>query len=135
MTTTGTITSDVTASDTVINVSQTVIDNVNIGYKIQLDDSTNTDDLGIVTAIDTDNKTITVDTAATQGFSAATPTYVKQTVCMVSDYEIGPAWEWVIGESKIGGSHLPANTTVEVKYTNNSAITAKKLVAKIEYLY
>jgi hypothetical protein len=48
----GTITSDVSASDTVINVSSTVIDNIDIGFVASITDGVNTDDLGYVTDID-----------------------------------------------------------------------------------
>ena len=133
-TTIGTITSDVAADDTVINVSQTVIDNTSVGYILTLDDGTNNDNLGHVLAIDKVAKTITVETAAVNNFLAATPTYVKQTVYYLRNYEFGPAWEYVIGESKIGASYLPANTILRARYTNNS-ITNKKLVVKFEYLY
>jgi hypothetical protein len=133
-TTIGTITSDVSANDTVITVSQTVIDNTSVGYYVTLDDGTNSDNLGHVLAIDKVAKTLTVETAAVNSFSAATPTYVKQTVYYLRNYEFGPAWEYVIGESKIGASYMPANTVLRARYTENSG-TNKKLVVKFEYLY
>ena len=80
-------------------------------------------------------KTITVETAAVNSFLASTPTYVKQTVYYLQNYEFGPSWEYVIGESKIGASYLPANTILRARYINNSAIANKKLVVKFEYLY
>lgn len=114
-----------------IPVSQTVIDNTAIGFCLEFVDggSTATNNVGrviAVIAIDTDNNEITIETATTQGFTAASPTYVRQTVEMIPNY--------VIGDAKIGGSYLPANTTVRVEYTNNNGSTGY-FYPKIEYLY
>lgn len=137
----GTITSNVTAGDTVLNVSSTVIENIKLGYYVQLSTtpvaenlgSSTTDNLGEVIAIDKDASTITVDIPATNSFTA--PAYIYMTVKMVTDYMIGPPWEYVIGESKIGASHLPANTTVRLHYKNNSPSATKTIIFKFERLY
>lgn len=135
-TTTGTITSDVTASDTVINVSQTVIDNVQIGYNLKLDDGTNVDDLGYVLSYDKTNLTVTMETAAVNGFLAATPTYVKQTIPLLEDIEIDYTTASItIGATKIGGSYLPANTVIEFGYYNGDASGGKRFRAIVEFLY
>lgn len=133
-TTIGTITADVSASDTVITVSQSVIDNIDKGFYVTLDDGTNTDDLGLVTSIDYNLLTITVQTAATKAFASATPTYVKITVKVIDDFTIGPAQRYELGKDKIGGSYVPTNTIVRVKYTNNGSST-KDFYCVIEMLY
>lgn len=130
----GTITSDVTASDTVINVSQTVLDNIQIGYLVHLDDLTNKDALTEVTAIDKVAGTITVATGAVNGFAAATPTYVKQTVLMAKNIRLSGTVRIELGSTKIGGSFLPANTAIRITYNNISG-TAKTFAAIAEYLY
>lgn len=135
-TTTGTITSDVNASDTVINVSQTVIDNIQIGYTLKLDDGTNVDDLGYVIAYDKTNLTVTVDNAAVNGFLASTPTYVKQTIPILDEIEIDYTTASItIGATKIGGSYLPANTPISFGYFNGDASAGKRFRAILEYLY
>lgn len=131
---TGTITSDVAVNDTVINVSQSVIDNVKIGFYIKLDDGTNNDDLGRCISIDKNNLKITVETASTNAYLASTPTYIKQTVKFVPHLRLPMNSRVVIGESKIGGSHLPANAILRVRYINNSA-TTKTFSFILEYLY
>jgi len=128
----GSLASDVTAGDTEIFVSQTVLDNTAVGYFLKLADGTNTDDLGRV--IEVRGSSVVVETAAVNGFAAATPTYVKQTIKMIYDYKIFQADRITIGESKVGGSYVPAGTVLRVCYTNETT-GAKEFNAKVEYLY
>lgn len=132
--TVGSITADVNASDTVITVSSSVIDYIELGFYVQIDDGTNIDDLGVVTSIDKNNLTITVETAATQSFAASTPTYVKMSVKVIDNFIFGPSGRYVLGDSKIGGSYVPTNTVVRVKYINNGGSTTD-FYPVIEYLY
>ena len=131
---TGNITSDVAIGDTIINVSTTVIENVYVGYHLKLFDGVNTDDLGMVISVDKVNNTVTMDVAATKAFSAASPTYIQQTVYLTKQFEISNAWRYALGESKIGGNYIPANLTTRVRYQNNT-INNVRFVATLEYLY
>lgn len=133
-TVTGALTADVTAGDTVINVSPTVTANVKVGYKIHLDDGTNKDDLGIVTAISLGGGTITVETAAVNNFLAATPTYVKQSVYLAKDVRLNGTVAIEMGAAKIGASYLPANTPWSIEYHNNEG-SAKTFSGILEILY
>lgn len=133
-TTIGSITSDITASDTVISVSQTVMDNAAVGFYINVTDGTNNDILGRVLSLDTGNNTLTMETAAANGFLASTPTYVQVSVKTIDNYTIGEPSRYEIGKDKIGGSYVPANTTIRVDYTNNGG-SSKDFYAIIEYLY
>lgn len=131
----GYITSDVSINDTVINVDNDVLTYVQIGYKVKLFDGTNIEDLGLVLSIDKDNKTITVENPSTQTFSATTPsTGVLLNAYVIEDYTIGKPGRWVIGESKIGGSFIKANTTIRFIYHNNTG-GAKNFTAQLEYLF
>lgn len=116
-------------------VSQTVIDNTAAGYYIKLDDFTNNDDTERVVRVDTTNNYIYVETNVTNSYLAATPTYVRQSVYSVKEYDIGHPWEHEIGATKIGGSYVPANVDVTIEYTNNSVTDDKLLVGRVEYLY
>lgn len=118
-----------------VHVSQTVIDNVAKGYYITLDDGTNSDDMGIVIDVDKVNDKLYLEKNGAHSFSPATPTYIKQTVKHIHDFEVGEAWEHVIGESKIGGTYLPPDTFVTVKYMNKSSDKDKFLIGRVEYLY
>jgi hypothetical protein len=128
----GTTTGAITSSDTVINVSDTVLEFIYVGYKIKITDGVNTDDMGYVIGVNKVNKTILVQNPAVNSFN--TGAFIQNTVYYVENYEIGPPWEYVIGESKIGASKVPKNTVVRLKYTNNT-VSSKKLIIKLEYLY
>lgn len=134
-TTIGAITADVATTDTTFTVQSSVVQNIRIGYLVTITDLTNTDECGVVTAIDLGAFTITVETAPTNAYLAATPTYIQMTVQMMVQHEM-PGFDFVLilGESKIGASHIPANTTVRIKYENSTA-AQKDLIACVEYLY
>ena len=108
--------------------------NLTLGFEITLTDGTNTDDLGEVVDINTGNNTITVETATTNSFLAATPTYVQFTVVFV-DMEIGATGYMNVAAHKIGSAPLPKNTPLVCKYTNKSPTDTKRFVAYIEALY
>ena len=133
-TTIGAIGANVSSSDTVITVSSTVIDNMRIGGWVKITDGVNADDLGRCLSIDETNSQITVETAATQAFSAASPTYVQMQVRMLPKSPLDGVGRVQLGESKIGGSYIPPNTTFEIIYYNDTG-TAKKLRFMMEYLY
>lgn len=130
----GAITADVSASDSTYTVQQSVIDNIRIGYLVHLDDGTNKDEVGKVTAIDTAGLTITVDGSATNAFAAATPTYVKISRCLLENLRLVGTAPCSLGASKIGASYLPAGTVMRFEYENVTT-TAKTFSAIMECLY
>ena len=126
----GAITSNVTTGDTIINVSQTVIDNTNIGYYIKCDSQ----DWGRVLLIDLDNSTITIETPATADITATGSEYILQTVKFVPHLYLEGSDSMMVLEGGVGSSYLLANTVVTIKYHNNSG-TAKTYSAIFEYFY
>lgn len=114
----------------VINVSQSVIDNVSLGYYVTI----GSDSLGYITNIDSENSQITTQYASENPYLASSPSYIQITIYIVHQNEIMTPWQHIIGESKIGGSHIPANTEITVDYHNKSNVD-KILVGKVEYLY
>ncbi len=130
----GAITADVIIGQTVLNVSQTVTDNVDIGYYITITDGTNTDELEQVISIDKANGTITVETATINAFLASTPTYIQVTMCYMHEWEIGRSWVYEFGSSKIGASVADENTIVRIIYKNNTA-EQKRVRVTFEVLY
>lgn len=117
-------------------VSSTVIENIKKGYHVTLFDSGNQiyTKLGRVASVDTETNSITTELAPTYEILASSPTYVLVTVYLIWQYEIGSPWGHIIGESKIGGSYLPANTAVQVEYTNNGN-SDTHIIGHVEYLY
>lgn len=135
----GAISSDINSGVTVIPVTQTVMDNIQLGFFVKLDDGTNADELGMCTNIDTENNQITVETATTNSFAAATPTYVKITYKMVRGAN-GAGERLVeddiidVGLSKIGGSHISAGVVLRARYNNISG-TSKDFSFGLEILF
>lgn len=129
---TGTITENVTANDTVFNVSSTVGDNARIGGFLQITDGTNTDILGHI--LDIGDGTVTCNIPSSNSFLASTPTYCKFHIEMYRKSPLDRAYNASLGESKIGGSYIPANSVLRAKYYNDTA-TAKKFIFTLEYLY
>ena len=116
-------------------VSDTVINNIDVGFKVEIFDGQKLADLGRCISVDSELNQITTEfTPNGQTFLASSPTYVMITVEMVRQFNIFGTGRIEIGESKIGGSYIPANTPIRVCYTNNDGVE-KRFDAEIEYLY
>jgi hypothetical protein len=134
-TTIGAIVAPVTTGDTVLYVSPTVLQYINVGYYCNITDGTNYDDLGYVLAIDKTAGTITVKTPAVNGYSPLTPTYVQMTIKAIVNYTFGAPGKFGIGKTIIGSRYVPTGTIVRGVYTNASATTSKSLTFNIEMKY
>ena len=106
----------------------TVPDAVFIGMKIEIGGN----DLGHVLSIADDRSSLTTEIAAPSNIAAAQ--LCKVTVEMASSVLLPAAGRYEIGASKIGGSYLPADTTLRIRYYNKVA-TAKDFSIFVEYLY
>lgn len=130
----GAITANVAVDDTVITVQQSVIDNIAVGFLVKINDGTNTDDLGTVMEVDTSALTITVETAAANSFLAATPTYVKMSVLMVSESKLVSTNIIDFGSDKVGASHIAKDVTMRARYYNADG-AAKEFAFYMGILY
>jgi hypothetical protein len=126
----GAITSNVAIDDTVINVSQTVVDNTKKGYYIKCVGQ----DWGRVVNIDNDALTITIESAATAAITATGSEYILQSVKYVPHLYLEGSDTMMVLEGGVGSSFLPANTVVKIKYHNDTG-TAKTYSAIFEYFY
>lgn len=118
-----------------ISVNSTVIQNVQIGYYLKLDDGIKNSDLLLVVSKDIYNNKVYVENNINNSYAASTPTYIKKTVSIFKEYHLGEPCNHVIGESKIGGSYIPTDTIIRVIYDNKSIDTDKTLIGRVEYLY
>lgn len=130
----GFITSDTTINDTVITVDQTTIDNIKIGYYLDLTDGTNSDDCGRVLSIDKVNSTITIENPLSNSYLVSSPTFCLMTIKFTPQLYLDDSGVLSVGESKIGASFVPAGTIIRVVYHNDNA-TTKSFNFLIEYLY
>jgi hypothetical protein len=128
----GVVTSAVTAGTTVLPVSSTVVSMCFIGMKITLFDATHTDVMGFIVGISTENSTVTVSVAPTHDFAAGS--YIRISVVYLDNVEIGHPLQMDLGQAKITGTYVPANTLLTCVYDNRSG-GEKRIVGNFEFLY
>lgn len=128
----GVVTQNVSISDKILYVSSSVLENINIGYGINLYDGDQMEDLGIVTGIQINDGTVSVSKQSSKNFSINT--YIRMSVYIVDDFTIGYPSRYEIGKDKIGGSYVPASTIIRVQY-NNIGLDTVDFYVLIEYLY
>lgn len=117
-----------------LSVSPTVVQNTLTGYYIKLTNGSTIDNMGRVIYKNSTTNKIYVENNTTNSYSAGSPTYVKQTIYVLKDYEFAESWEHDIGQSKIGGAYIPADTKITIDYINNTGVDSS-LVGRVEYLY
>ena len=135
-TTVGVLTATGATGATVHSVSSTVTDNIKVGYYACLAGHTGaTAMLGRVLNVNGASGYITTEFPITVHDYAPTLTAVQQDIFMMHEHELPvSSVPFPIGGSKIGGSYIPANTTIRCTYVNSST-GSKHFVASVEYLY
>lgn len=129
------ISSGITGGITGFSVSQTVIDYLNLGYLVTLNNGITSCEMGRCVMIDSTNNRISTEFATNTNFSVSSPTYVQQTVEMVKNLHFPYSTIPIdIGDDKIGSSYVPTNVIGRIRYTNNNGL-AKKFTFYMEYLY
>lgn len=119
----GAIIADVSAGDTVLYVSPDVFKYAYRGPCLaSLFDGVRTENLGRIRSLDEKTLSVVVEMPSKQTFVAhpVPRTYFRITAALVHNYRIGPPWEYVVGDSKIGGSYVRQGTVVRTIYTNRS---------------
>ncbi len=130
----GIITNSITSPTNVVSVSSTVMDNIELGFYVSIGDGVNTDNLGRVIGINLENNTITTENMTSSVFLFYSPTYVFMTVKVIDNFIFGYPKEYTFGGHIIGGSYVPPNTLIRVRYINNGSVN-KIIYPKIEMLY
>lgn len=130
----GPIAADITASDSTVDVPAAMAAYMKPGKKLVIDDSTNTETFDII-SFDEVNNRVTVDGSYANAYTASTPTNVAVGSPLVRYLKLDQADALqALGEGKVGGSTVPANVNINIKYTNNEG-SAKEFKATIEFLY
>ncbi len=119
---------DAIITENILRVNSTVLDNINIGYQVCI----NNEFIGECVAINKINGTITIDTPLTQNIS--TGTHIQMTVNNIKDFILKANTVYEFARKTIGASSIPANTNVKLKYQNNSN-EEKSVYFSIEYMY
>ena len=132
---TGYITSDIVSGNNVISVSNTVIENIAVGFDVALTNGVLKSEMGEVLSIDEDNMTITTTENADNSFSYTSPTYFIQTIPIVEDLKINaPGCRFAFAEKKQRGKGVPANTPFVINYINKDG-AQKEFSFVVEYMY
>lgn len=130
----GVLTSPVTSGDTILNVSQTVIDNIQVGFDLRLTtDTINYFELGPVIAKDTVNNQITLNTGSPSDFSSGT--YCVPEITLHGPSELGNPGLYEMGDFIVKGKRFEANSIIRFKYKNNTGPENKSFYIEIEYFY
>ena len=128
----GATTSAHVLGESVLTVSPTVIENLNVGHTVHIISNGTPLDLGRCLNIDYDLSEITTETALSE--DADPGSYITMTVFMVPELYLSGTNAVVKIEGTTRTSFLPKNTPIKVEYINNSG-TAKKFHFTLEYLF
>lgn len=131
-TTVGVITAELATGNNVLNVSQTVLDNIKVGFNANITNGVNNNDLGLVVEVNKPNGTITVENNTTNTYAIGS--FVQMSVYYMDSWVIGRGFVYSFGENKIGASAAEANTILRVIYDNKTGDT-KKIRLALEILY
>jgi hypothetical protein len=129
-TTVGILASNAYINNTSITVSNSVIDNIYVGYDLTVSDGTNTNFLGEVLTIS--GNVLTFVKPMANNFLVGN--YVIMSVKPVDNFVLGHEGLYNIGASKRGASGIPANTIISLEYTNTSS-NIKTFTLNLDYLY
>jgi len=118
------------ATSSLLQVSPTVSDNIDVGHKVYITDGTNYESLG--RCLINESGTITTEIAPTNVY--APMSYIQWTVPMIENlYFLGANVERVI-EGTLKANHLPANVPISITYYNCTE-TEKSFIFDFEVLY
>jgi len=131
-TTVGAITSTVNIDDTVLPVSETVIDNIDVGFRVKIVDGVNSEELGFVLAIDVENGTITVQTASTGSYPPGS--LIQMSIPRVIKYKIRSNHPITFGDKASGSALLPVSLPTAIDYYNHDGL-AKEFCLNADIWY
>ena len=125
----GAITQNVSADDTVINVSSTVTENVCKGCDLKVDDEI----FSRMVSKSVSGGTITLESGATDSHTAGAYVYARKVVARRIYFDNQQVCRFDFGGNRIGGTRLPANTEANLWYYNADG-AEKKFRLYIEYV-
>jgi hypothetical protein len=128
----GVLTSTIETGSNVLPVSQTSIDNTQIGFLIEIKNGENSEELGELMIKNSINNELTTELNTSHSYPTGSYIYFKAQI--IKNYKIVNIGEHGIGIFRKSSSYLPANTPSIIYYTNIGSET-KEITFYIEYLY
>lgn len=130
----GTLSESVSSSGTELSIATPVFDKIEAGFYLGYTaDMVNFTELGVITALDSANSTVTIHEELPVTLPSGTPIYIEAK--FVVDFELHNKARHTIGDTKVGASYLEAGKALQFRYNNKSGITGKKFSVMLEYLY
>jgi hypothetical protein len=131
----GILTADANIGDTELSVSSAGFAHpaLSPGLEIKLDDTSNSEDLGRITGVDSVNFKLHVENGLTQNFLAGTQVIIN--VCIVKDAMVSQTKKaYIMGSKGIKSKELPSDIVMRFRYKNNDGV-AKDVHIEMEYNY
>jgi hypothetical protein len=128
----GTITKPVNINDNVINVSNTVIQYMQLGFYFVITDGSTYDEIGMVIKKDELSGTIQLDSKALKAYDAAR--YVAIRVYMVRNYQLQDPCMHKIGKGVSGSKLMEKDSIIQLRYNNRSGLE-KTFIYSYECIY
>lgn len=129
---TGVLTQDAVSGDDVIYASDTVMANAKRGFKYEVVNGATSFKAGRILEIDKGSSSLKLENPLNADFPAGS--VLKQTIELSPIIHLLDRYIPEIGTNKIGGTTIPANVPMVVRYTNMDG-QAKSLHIMLEYLY
>jgi len=131
----GAITANVAIGDQEVSVSDTVLENIDTGYQLKLDNGSESETFFVVN-VNHSTKKIALDHEATKAFSATDPTYCKMSILMTyNPIEFSKGIQIEYGAHQLGGALIPANVPLKIYYKNADPDNAIRIRIMVEYWY
>lgn len=131
-TTVGIITQTLQQGDSTLHVNKTVLDNLKIGFIVNVTNGSQNINLGQCTNVDLVNSTITCETASITSINVGA--YVQMTINNIKNIFLVEPDTIRLANKHVNSSLLPAGKIARFTYQNNSNVE-KAFMFYFEYLY
>lgn len=129
----GTLSSNLPVGDSNLFVSNSVVNNMANGFECIITNGSNTENLGEVINVCPHSNLISTEYCSSNEYNANS--YIKYRLPIIEDMWITDPRTYTVGQKKITGSSLPANTYLQMHYSNSSPNSNKELIVSLEYMY
>lgn len=131
----GTITSNIISPTTTLNIDNSFINIVNIGFVIIIERVSDNykENLGEIVSIDTNTNTVIVTNSTSQNFSVNDKVFIQ--IHGIKNIVLALTGRHSTGSSKLGGTYLSSTCILTTTYQNKSLTDEKSFNYELEYLY
>jgi hypothetical protein len=128
----GVNTAEILGTTGIINVNETVLEYLKIGYMVDVFTGVTSYELGRCLSINLNESTILTEN--TVPVTVAPGNYIRMSIRNIDCYCLSNGLHKTLGAGKIGAAYIPANTVLRLTYKNNNG-EAKRFWIDNEYTY